>query len=93
MKKAVVKFRELLTTDQELKNDFETFCAVESYWLDDYALFMALKEVNKLHAWTEWDEKLRTRDEKSLKDARDKLKDGIRKIQAVHFRASMGQTA
>ena len=77
LKKAVVRFREFLTTDQELKNDFETFCAVESYWLEDYALFMALKEVNKLHAWTEWDEKLRIRDEKSLKDARDKLKDGI----------------
>jgi 4-alpha-glucanotransferase len=34
---------------------FASFCRREKAWLDDYALFAALKDVHDGRAWTEWD--------------------------------------
>lgn len=34
--------------------DFDAFCASESYWLDDFCLFAALKEKHDNVAWTDW---------------------------------------
>ena len=35
--------------------DFEEFCESKSHWLDDYALFMALKQFHDGKCWTEWE--------------------------------------
>ena len=55
-------------------NEFERFCKKNSYWLESYALFMALKEKNKNAAHQEWSEKYKAvkngkADEKLLKRA------------------------
>lgn len=34
---------------------FEAFCKAKKNWLDDYALFMALKGANSDQSWYEWD--------------------------------------
>jgi len=48
---------------------FAAFCQEEAWWLDDFALFMALKEV--FHAaWNEWPRPLRLRDPQALDQAR-----------------------
>lgn len=46
-------------------------------WLDDYALFMSLKERAGGAPWWEWDAKLAARDAKALDDARIELADDI----------------
>ncbi len=47
-------------------------------WVDDYALFSAVKEHFGLVSWMEWpDEALRLRDEKALAACRKKLKDSV----------------
>jgi 4-alpha-glucanotransferase len=33
---------------------FKTFCAAEKYWLDPYALFIALKYRNEERSWVDW---------------------------------------
>lgn len=33
---------------------YEAFCGAEKLWLDNYALFMALKDANDGHSWLEW---------------------------------------
>ncbi|MEX2607689.1 MAG: 4-alpha-glucanotransferase, partial [Kiritimatiellia bacterium] len=38
----------------ELRAEFKAFCKQEAGWLDDYALFMAIKEKNGLRPWIEW---------------------------------------
>jgi 4-alpha-glucanotransferase len=58
------------TAPQHLRDEFVTFCAANATWLDDFALFMALKEANSGHAWVEWDEPLRRRDPAALNTAR-----------------------
>ena len=35
---------------------YSSFCRKSSEWIDDYALFMALKVKNEWRAWTEWSE-------------------------------------
>lgn len=50
--------------------EFQAFCQCEAAWLEDYALFMALKETYGGAAWQEWPEPLRSREEKALDEAR-----------------------
>jgi len=40
-------------------DDFTEFCRLNANWLDDYSLFMAIKEQNDYSSWTEWSEGLR----------------------------------
>jgi len=44
------------------ETDFWLFCEKQAYWLDDYALFMALKEAHGGALWTEWPIELVRRD-------------------------------
>lgn len=66
----------------ELKNEFETFCAENSWWLDDFALFRAVKESQWHKPWFEWYEPLKLRDEAALDTARSELES---QIQAEKF--------
>lgn len=45
------------------------FCRSNSYWLDDYAMFMAIKEAHGHVSFQEWPEGLRTRQPDALKQA------------------------
>src|SRR5690606_18531949 len=49
---------------------FEGWCAENAYWLEDYALFAALKNSFELRPWVEWPEALALRDEDALGEAR-----------------------
>ena len=42
------------------------FSHLQAYWLDDFAVFMALKDAYDGKPWTEWDAKLRDRDPDAL---------------------------
>lgn len=46
--------------------DMAAFIERERWWLDDYALFRALRSVNNCRAWWEWDEPLRRREPTAL---------------------------
>ncbi len=46
------------------------WAAGEAYWLDDYALFMALETAHGGMPWWTWDAPLRDRDARALADAR-----------------------
>ena len=48
--------------------DFEDFCR-DNPWLEDYALFMTLKEENGGKSWQEWPEALKHREPKALERA------------------------
>ena len=45
---------------------FDRFCESASPWLDDFALFMALKDVHNGTAWTTWDASIRLRDPNAI---------------------------
>ena len=64
---------------------FEAFCERESEWLDDYALFMALKSEFDGQLWTEWPHELVTRDPDALAEYRETLSDDVRYHKFVQW--------
>ena len=64
-------FRKL--PDEEISQEFEAFRQKNALWLDDYTLFMALKDAHKGKAWTKWDTGLRSRNRELLAEGRSKL--------------------
>ena len=58
--------------------DFATYCKNYAYWLDDYALYMAIKtERFDNHSWTEWAEDIKKRWDYSMDYYRKELADEI----------------
>jgi 4-alpha-glucanotransferase len=51
---------------QNNNKDFHEFQKQHTYWLDDFSLFMAIREVHDNDAWWEWDKDLRDRDTRAL---------------------------
>lgn len=66
-----------------LRDPFEQFRAGEAHWLDDYALFTAIKRRHGGQSWSEWPAALMRRDPTVLEAARREL---AADIQAERFR-------
>lgn len=64
LRKAAERFRE------NPPEDFEGFCRENAYWLEDYALFMALKEAFGGVPWLKWEAGLKNREPEALSAAR-----------------------
>lgn len=68
------------------KEELAQFEKENEDWLNDYALFMALKSHFNMKAFTSWDdEKAITRDEKRLSEYREKLSDDISFYSFLQF--------
>ncbi|AKU93290.1 4-alpha-glucanotransferase [Vulgatibacter incomptus] len=52
---------------------FRLFCEAERPWLEDFALYSALKDAHGGRSWVEWSPRLRDRDPPALEDARREL--------------------
>ncbi|MCA9903156.1 MAG: 4-alpha-glucanotransferase, partial [Anaerolineae bacterium] len=61
----------------EHRDAFEAWCAGNSFWLDDFALFVALKESYSLRPWVEWEQGEALRDKTAISAAQTKLADKI----------------
>lgn len=57
----------------ELREEFGVFGAANADWLEDYALFMALKEKYGGGSWIDWPEPIRKREEAALAEARNSV--------------------
>jgi len=71
------------------KNNFDNFCQAKAFWLDDFALFMALRDEFQPQCWNQWPEPYKEREAKALQEARRRLKtyiDVIKFQQYVFFR-------
>jgi 4-alpha-glucanotransferase len=62
-----------LAAKSRLRDEFEQFCAERADWLDDYGLFMALKDTHPGQAWNRWPGDLARREPAALKEARHTL--------------------
>jgi 4-alpha-glucanotransferase len=69
----------------ENESEFEQFCLRAAFWLDDYALFMAAKQVAGGAVWTSWDRPLRMRDPAALAERRAQLNPIVRAFKYWQF--------
>ncbi len=67
LRRAAGDFAGRASADQQA--DFAQFCATEADWLDDFALFMALKDAHSGQAWNQWAMGLRSRQPAALQAA------------------------
>lgn len=75
----VIRYKDMLLSRAESRfwqgprEAYERFCAQEAEWLDDLALFMALKRAFHYRPWYEWDRELARREPGALARARKEL--------------------
>ena len=69
------------------QQDFDTFCQQNYHWLEDYALFMSLKEAHHLTAWYTWDEDIKARMPEAVRRWSNKLSHpmGCHRFQQYQF--------
>lgn len=65
--------QEAFTRFEPQTESFVHYCAQEAYWLNDYALFMSLKEHFEDEPWTNWPRRLARREQAALDEYRSKL--------------------
>lgn len=68
--------------------DFVEFKEKNAFWLNDYALYMAIKDKFEGKAWVEWDVDIRMREPKALKAYREELADEITFYQFQQYKFS-----
>ena len=56
---------------------FNAFCHKNRWWLDDYALYMSIKNFYDGKSWIEWDKDIRERNEESLLIYENKLREEV----------------
>lgn len=64
---------------------YSGFCTENSAWLEDFALFMAIKNKNGGEPWHEWESGAMRRDAESVAEYRSRLRDEIEFQRVLQF--------
>ena len=83
LSKAYENFRK--ASDSGLNEKFESFKKDFAWWLDDYALFQAIRKNRNEKPWYEWETSLKLRDENALAEARENLYEEIEAQKFYQF--------
>jgi 4-alpha-glucanotransferase len=68
-----------------LRDEFQAFTRDNADWLEDYALYRALKTERGEVAWTEWQAPLVRREPRALEEARERLKEETGLVKFSQF--------
>ncbi|MBW4617126.1 MAG: 4-alpha-glucanotransferase [Desmonostoc vinosum HA7617-LM4] len=83
LKKACENFKVNATPLQQ--KEFAGFCDSKAYWLDNYALFMALKDANEGASWHTWEPELVKREPEALDRVQRRLNGEVFYYKFVQF--------
>ncbi|MBW4686666.1 MAG: 4-alpha-glucanotransferase [Komarekiella atlantica HA4396-MV6] len=83
LKKACENFRNHATPIQQ--KEFAGFCDSKAYWLDNYALFMTLKDANDGASWYTWEQELVKREPQALDQVQRRLNGEIFYYKFIQF--------
>ncbi len=67
-------------TGKDKPDAYHTFCEKNAHWLDDYALFLALKSRFEGKTWSDWAPDFRDRRAQALQEAGNELRDTIDRV-------------
>ena len=65
--------------------DYKDYCAENKNWLDDYALFMAIKDRHDGKAFGEWEKDIRCREPEALKKWKKECKEEIEQYKILQY--------
>ncbi|HEV7843784.1 MAG TPA: 4-alpha-glucanotransferase, partial [Pyrinomonadaceae bacterium] len=83
LERAYERFKQ--TGNARLRSGFDVFREYAALWLDDYALFRAIKNHQGGKVWSEWDRELALRDPAALESAHRELGDEIEAQEFYQF--------
>jgi 4-alpha-glucanotransferase len=89
LERAFHTFRDRLQADGDLRSDYAAVIASLSTWLEDYALYAALKDAHEGSEWCSWSAELAMREQDAIAQARRDLAERIeeqRFFQYLFFR-------
>lgn len=69
----------------EADKDYQRFVKKNRFWLEDYALYMAVKGSFGNRSWQEWDEDIRFRKKDAMERYREKYRDEILFYQFIQY--------
>lgn len=81
--KACENFKANATSIQQ--KEFSEFCKSKAYWLDDYALFMALKEGHGGTSWNSWEPEIAQRQPEAIEQWQQQLASEIFYYKYLQF--------
>jgi len=70
---------------EAMQKEYKAFCEHNAGWLDEYALFAALKDAYGGVPWTEWEATLAQRDPEALQQARETHRDAIHQVKITQY--------
>ena len=65
--------------------DYEKYCKDNAFWLDDYALFMAIKDEHNGVAFDDWEEDIRCREPKAVAKWQKKCSERIEYYKILQY--------
>lgn len=71
--------------DYKINDNFKSFCSENAFWLDDFALYMSLKNKFGGKAWSQWDFDYKTRKSNAMEKAVNELKDEINFQKVIQY--------
>lgn len=67
------------------ENQYLKFKKENAFWLDDYALFMAIKNANDGKSWCDWDNALKYREKTAVKEAQKLYAENIEFFKCLQY--------
>lgn len=75
----------LSSADGGRRSTFERFCRDNSWWLEDYVLFVALRRRYPDGAWNRWPRELARREPGAIERARNEMGEQLQVSRAIQF--------
>lgn len=85
LQQAFTIFKKNKSQKNTIQKDYNEFIKMHAVWLQDYALFMAIRQSQGDQHWIEWDSALRDRAEHAMESVRITLSDAIEKIKFEQY--------
>ena len=82
LKKAVTNF---LLGDEDNLIEYRKFCNEQGFWLNDYALFMVIKDIEDQIDWTYWESGYKNRKKETIEDLELRYNSEIEEIKILQF--------
>ena len=83
LRKAYDNYKNLLPND--VKYDFESFKLANLFWLEDYSLFISIKNKFNGNSWSEWNDDIKNRNPETIERYKLELFDEIDYQQFIQF--------
>lgn len=68
-----------------IPEDFTVFCNENAFWLDDYALYMSIKQINEGKPFYFWEKDIRTREVQAINTYKEKCSEQIKYYKMLQY--------